>query len=643
MVSYFRRKWSNLQEWWHFTTEMNRDLIKSGSAILVVLVIASAVWVFGKPFWQKWRQDRALAQVEEFAGRNDYRSALLALRRATEIDPNDFRVWREAAEFLAKIGSPEAVVARQNLTRIAPDDISLRIALVTEALRFGDVSTAQSGVTALEQASRRDAAFHRLAAAVSLAMGRSAEFEQHLVSLVEADPADLASRFNLAALRLWSVDAEKSRQAYPALIALGNEPTVRVRASLERLKFAAASREAAKVDSEVALLVPQLNPALAGTLLKRDTPNEPPGWDALLDALKVASAGNPGDATLLALWLNDLGLGTRALTWLDTLPAAVRADAQLAAAEADIAARVNDLPRLRNSLATRAWGQIPEEAINLAIAARVQQMRFGEVRARPTWDDAVSTSTETLAGLRMLARLGGIWRDSDGTERALQVIVDRYPREYWACEALRVRYASRNDLEKLWQLYQSWAPRTPENIPVQQTWIMLGSLLKKSSPRQLERAAELYQQAGPRPETATALAYVSALWSAGKINEAATVSARLPEAVRKEPRVLLWLAIIAAEQDRADDLNASLTALPRKALLREEQQVLDSTLAARERRQTALRRAEAAKKAPQVSPPARPQPDASEPDPKPAPTTPSQPTLPAVSPSPAPSPSPASR
>lgn len=595
MVRFFRRKWSDLQEWWHFTTEMNRDLIKSLAAVAAVLVLAAAGWYFGRPFWQKWRQDKALAQVEEFAGRNDYRSALLALRRATEIDPNDFRVWREAAAFLAKIGSPEAVVARQNLTRLAPDDISLRIALVTEALRFGDVSTAQTGVAVLEQASRRDAAFHRLAAAVSLALGRSTEFEQHLAALVQADPNDLTSRFNLAALHLWSIDPGVSRQAYAVLASLGTEPSVRVRSVLQRLKFAAATREPAKVDAEIAAVVPVLNPQLAGTLLKRDTPDEPPGWEILLQSLQAASASNPGDATLLARWLDELGLGTRALAWIDRLPPAIRADSQLSAAEADLAARANDLPRLRACLVARAWGQIPDETISLTLAARVQQMRFGEQRARATWDDAIATSADTLAGLRMLARLGGLWRDGAGTERALQAIVDRYPREYWACDALRVRYASRADLEKLWQLYQAWAPRTPDNIPVQQTWIMIGSLLKKSSPRQLERAAELHDNAGRNPDTATVLAYISALWSANRFDEASKVSASLHASARTEPRVLLWLAILAAEQDREEDLNAALAPLPRKTLLREEQQLLETVLASRDRRQSALRRAEAAK------------------------------------------------
>ena len=602
MVGFLRKKWSKLQEWWHFTTEMNRDLIKSLAGLLAIVVLAVFVWHLGRPFWQKWRQDRALAQVEEFAGRNDHRSALIALRRATEIDPNDFRVWREAAAFLAKIGSPEAVVARQNLARLAPDDISLRIALVTEALRFGDISTAQSGVEALENARQRDVAFHRLAAAVSLALGRSAEFEQHLSALVAADPSDLTSRFNLAALHLWSDDPAVSSGAFATLVTLTAEPSIRVRASLERLKFAAATRDAAKVDLEVASLVPLLNPLLAGKLLTRDSPDEPPGWDALLDGLKSSAGSNPGDATLLARWLDGLGLGLPALAWIDTLPASLRADSQLAAAEADLAARANDLPRLRSRLIERAWGQISEETINLAIAARVQQMRFGDQRARPTWDDAIVTTRDTLAGLRMLARLGGLWSDNEGTERALQSIVDRYPREYWACDALRVRYAARGDLDKLWQLYQSWAPRTPDNIPVQQTWIMLGSLLKKSSPRQLERASELDHDNLRQPDTATVLAYVSALWSANRHDEAAKIASTRPAPARTEPRVLLWLAILAAERNRDDDINSALAALPRKALLREEQQLLDSTLSTRERRRAALRRAEAAKKPPAATP-----------------------------------------
>jgi Flp pilus assembly protein TadD len=559
-----------------------------------VLVLAAgwgAYKTFGRAGWHQWRQRQALTQVETFAERDDYRNAMLALRRATEIDQNDPRVWREAAAFLTRIGSPESVVARQNLARLEPGDTGLRVALVTEALRFGDLDAARGGLGELEEAGRRDSAFHRLAAAVALAMGRTAEFEAHLADLIAADPADASARFNLAAIRLWSADTAASSGALRELDELLREPALRVRAGLERLKFVAASRDPARADAEVAVLRAVFRPDLAGRAPTADLPGEPPGWRDLLDGLEQAAAGNANDAALFARWLSDVDLGPRALAWIDGLPEALRTAREVAGAATDLAARLNDLPRLRRQLESGAWGRVPAETIDLLLAARVQRQRFGAQRARAAWEDAVATAVDSLPGLRALARLAGLWGDRDGADRALQTIVDRYPREYWACEALRVSYSAQRDMDKLWRLYQKWAPRAPDNPAVQQTWVMLGALLNRSDPAQLARVERLLASEGDAPHTATLLAGAGALWRAGRAEEASALIDRLPEDGKKDPRAALWTAILAAERDDVTVLRATLDGLPRDRLMREEQLLLGSAISSHERRKRAAERA----------------------------------------------------
>ncbi len=562
------------------------------------VLLAGLAWAaykgFGRAGWQQWRQRQALAQVEDFAGRDDYRNAMLALRRATEIDQNDPRVWREAAAFLSRIGSPESVVARQNLARLEPGDTGLRVALVTEALRFGDLDTARGGMGELEEAGRRDSAFHRLAAAVALAMGRTADFEQHLADLIAADPADASARFNLAAIRLWSTDTAVSAPAAVELEALLREPALRVRVGLERLKFVAASRDQARADAEVAMLRAVFRPELAGRPPLADIPGEPPGWRELLDGLEQAAAHNGNDAALLVRWLADIGLGSRALAWIDGLPEPMRITREVAGAATDLAARLNDLPRLRRQLEAGAWGRVPRETIDLLLAARVQRQRFGAQRAKAVWEDAVATAIDSLPGLRALARLAGGWGDREGADRALEAIVDRYPREYWACEALRVSYSARREMDKLWRLYQKWAPRAPDNPSVQQTWVMLGALLNRSDPVQLARIERLLASEGEAPRTATLLAATGALWRAGRLDEATTLLGRVPADGAPDPRLGLWTALLAAERDDEDTLASALAGLDRDRLLREEQLLLGSTISSHERRKReAQRRAQA--------------------------------------------------
>jgi len=583
-MSEFRIIPQSVKEWWSLRSEMQRDVWNVGFFTVGAGVLAGLGWFFGRPVYEEWRQGTAMEQVEQFAEQDDYRNALLALRRATEANPSEPAVWQRAAEFLARIGSPEVVVAQRNLARLNPDDMGLKVALVTEALRFSDLESALEGLDQLEEAARHDAAFHRLAGAVALAMGEQQELRRHLQALIQAAPEDYRARFNLAAIDLWSANEDVSAAAGVELGRLCTQPEVRVRAALERLKFAAASRNAALVDAEVAFVVKTFDPSQSGMALLRSDPHEPPGWDQLLELLKDAATAHDTDAALLARWMADIGLEREALAWVQSLPVELKESDQLTVALADLAAKTNDLEQLREVMASGRMGQIPAATINLALAARVQSLEFGGGRSRPTWEDAIATSANSLAGLRMLARLGGMWQDQVEVNLALEKIVELYPREFWACEALRINYAVAGDLEMLWRLYQIWAPRVPDNVEVQSTWIMLAAILNRVGENHLAKADELWAKQDETTDPAVVLAMVAALWRTGSFETAERYLDYLPVGAERQPRTLLWRGIIAAELNDEPTLRYTSRNLSRDALMLQEVVLLDTALDRREQR-----------------------------------------------------------
>lgn len=582
-------------EWWSLRSEMSRDVWRMIFILGGIAGLLGGGWYVAKPIWDSWRQGTALEQVEEFAAQNDYRNALLALRRATQSDPSDPRVWRKAAEFLARIGSPEVVVARRNLTRLEPADMGVKVALVTEALRFNDLESAAEGLALLDEGARQDAAFHRLAAAVALALGEWDKVEEHLRALIEASPEDYAARFNLAAMQVWSDDEDVMAAAGVELARLCTRPEVRVRAALERLKLAAMSRSPTLVDQEVAYLVRTFDPSLAGLRLLQNDSSEPPGWSTLLHQLKTMSADSSEDAALVARWLSDIGLEIEALNWIEGLDEAVRSAPRLTGTLLDLAAQTNDLVLLREVLESGRMGRIPFNTIALVVAARVQAMEIGTARAQPTWRDAINSSATSLSGLRVLARLGGIWREHAEVNLALEKIVELYPREVWACEALRVNYAATGEMDLMWRLYQLWAPRVPQNLKVQTTWIMLAAVLNRMGPDQLAKADELWAQAADPVDPALVLAMIAATWRNGDAERAQLYFERMPVGAEREARVLLWRAILAAERDDEVTLRYALRTLPQEDLMVEEGQLLEMVIGKREQRMQALERRERAR------------------------------------------------
>jgi len=565
------RNVAKLKDYWHWATEGQRDMIRLGVGLLVFILLAVAVFTFGKPWWHRWQHEQALVQAHEFARQRDYRSTLLALRRATELAPDDIDTWKETAHYLSELGLPEAVVARQNVALLAPQDIGLRLAVVTEALRFGQTEVAETTAAGINAASRQEVAFHRLAAALAVALGRSAELEEHLAAIVAACPGDEQARFNLMAVRLWSGDATASAQAQAELETLLDRRPVRIRAALELLKYAARTRDPARVDRLVSLLLDRFG-APAG-MMQVVVKGEPVGWYAWLDTLKSgAAASGPDDVARVARWFGDIGQARETLLWLEGLPPEVRNSTEVASAAADLAAGVDELRRLGALLRAGAWGAWPDDAITLSLASRVQQLRLSDLRARQTWADAVTACDDSLVGLRALVRLASWWHDDPGEELALETIIKRRPQALWACDALRVIYARRGDLPKLWRLYDEWTQRVPGDLKVRSEWVRLGCILGSVSPEMVKQVQDWFDASPGNP--AAMLAWAQVLWQRHRAREALPLLVLMPAEQRDSPGVVFWLALVQADLGQKEAARDSLVRALRPGMGKEEKDLL---------------------------------------------------------------------
>ena len=572
----FSQKIATFKNSWHWATEGQRDMMKLGLGLGLIILIGVGISVLGKPGWHRWQHDKALEQAHEFAEQHDYRSTLLALRRATEFAPDDITTWKEVARYLSDLGLPEAVVARQNVAALAPQDMGLRLAVVTEALRFGQTEAAQAVADGIDAASRQEVAFHRLAAALAVALGRSQELEEHLAAIVAARPGDDLARFNLAAVRLWSTDTSVAAQAQAELESLLAVPKTRIRAALELLKYAARTRDPGRVDRLVSLLLDRFGMPTA--MLQVVAAGEPPGWYALLDALKTAStASGPADVARVARWLADIGQARETLLWIEGMPATIRDASDVASAAADLALSVDELRRLGSLLRAGAWGVWPDDAITLALATRVQQLRYNQTRAPQTWVDAVTACDDSLVGLRALTRMAASWRDPIGEALALETIVKRRPQALWACEALRLLYAQRGDLPKLWRLYDAWTQRVPGDLKVRAEWVRLGCILGSVRP-EMVRQVQTWFENNPRNPVA-ALAWAEVLWQQNRSREALPLLALLPVEEREKSPVTFWLALVQADLGQIEAARASIAQAQRPGLGREEQELLRAALA----------------------------------------------------------------
>lgn len=553
-----QKRFEHFYDRWAQLPVIQQELFKLLAVVLVLGAIGLGFFLVGRPFWRGWKQQTAIKQARQFAENNDYRNAVLALRRATEENITDLETWKIVGDFLAEIGSSEAITARKNAVNLAPKDNSLRLAYVIESLRYGEIQSAKDSLDAVREGANKDIAFHRMAAAISMALRQTSDLVGHLERILQFDPANAEARFNLAALRVWGGDAKESDQAVQELRALtAPENPMRVRAALELLKFTARTGGRTEVDALVAFLHTNFCGRPPTDLQVRANGGQPPGWFALVEALKHDAAKNAFDAAQMGRWMASIAMRREALLWLEELPPAMQRGPAVGSILIELIITINDLERLRRVLVDGgALGKIEPAVVDLAYAARWQRTHRLESRGRVTWDDAISASAGSLNALRAILRLADAWGDTEGAEAVLRKIVQDYQNERWAVEALRLSYSRRRDTEKLLQLYATWAARSSDNHMVQRTWVMLSLLLNRATPEVIATARREFTAAPD--DTAAVLCRAASLRAQGQLEEALAVLDKMPVSDWQRPKIALWRGVLLAETGQKDRARAAL-------------------------------------------------------------------------------------
>jgi predicted Zn-dependent protease len=533
-------------------TEAQWDAVRALAVLLVLALIGGGGYYFGRPSWKLWQNRRALAQAAVFARAGDNRSVILSLRRATQLEPESVATWRETARLLDEINSPDTVVVRQQLLALVPLDMGLRLALAQDALKFGRYDMAEAAIAGLTPAAKQDLAYHRFAASLAAALGRNLELGSEVRAILALKPDDLDARFTDASLRLWGTDPAARPLARAELETMLTEPSVRVRDAIQLLSEASREGDSAEMRDVLYVLLSRFAPGAAPDFSSPGIP----AWPTLIAAIKAAAAPSPTDAVLVARWLAGIRRTREALDWLSSLAPSVQGAAPVQDVAAELSAEVDDFPRLSRLLRNGAWGDWPANAQTLALAARLQMLRFSELRGKQTWDDAIGACTHSLTGLRALARLASIWNYFDGEERVFRDILRLNPKIFWAYGALRTLYLTHNDLVPLLDLYDQWSAQLPDDPSPAAARIMLGCVLNRPGADAIPRAAALRARF---PDSLPAqLADAAALWHGRQPGPAWKVLAALPPALQARQEVSFWAALIQADLGHAPQAIAAI-------------------------------------------------------------------------------------
>ncbi len=561
-----RARWFEVTDGW---STMQREVVAVGLGMILLVGLGLLVALAAIPQWRSWQHARVLAQVREHAERGDYRAMTLALQLAVKLAPSDPETWRSAARYLSMIGSAEAIPARQNLLRLAPDDTTARLELARDALAFGQPSVAEMALQGLPEEERKEILFHRLAALLAARTGRPEELFFHLGEVVAAVPGDLSARFNHAMSGLGSPHPETHARAWAALEALTAEPAFCVRAAIALLTEAARKEDAVRMHALLAFLLgrfaPGVPPNFAGA--------EMPAWTALIDGLKQR-ANSERDVRLLARWLAAIGRSRDAVIWLEARPAAIAQSPAVLDLRAELCAATDDLDRLERLLQQKAWGEWSPEAQRLAIQSRREHLAGEESSARATWNRVETAGHHSVVMFRAMARLAAAWGDWAAAERAWRSVIELDRTSQHAFQELSGILERQGDLDKLVDLHEAWMRRAPEETVVEAQWIALSCLRGKPAPAVVVRAEELQATLPHARHTVAALAAVR--WRQGRAREAVALLDSPSRAGVPDPSIAFWRALAAADLADREAFRIARAQLDDATLLDQQRRLLET-------------------------------------------------------------------
>jgi tetratricopeptide (TPR) repeat protein len=555
---------------------------RSWQVALAVGIVATGFFFaelrrFATSQYREHRQRRALQQAQTFVANHDRSNALLALDVALQAAPQNSAAWQTAAEVLDLTGDVRALAWRRQWLQANPDSVDAMLALAATALRFNDLTQAESALAQVPAARTRDPAVLKLRAALAIAQGRTAAAHAALETLTDIEPNNATMRFNLVALNLRHGNAAAREQARRDLATIANSPDAPLQASAlrELTTDAMARHDPVEAAAWADRLVAAPAATFADELLRIDIA-------ALHDTeeakkIELAIAGNaahaPEHAAAYVAWLLLRQQAAAARTWLGTIPEPTRLNPTVAAAAADCFGALRDWEAMREALRHGAWGPARADAIDRAFAAR--KATAAETPVLTTaWTPAIKAAGPDLPSLRLLLRLATAWHWPHAAEQTLVRIVQENPDQSWAFRALVSSAYSRRDSSALKHAYDLWHRAQPQDARVAGDWAMLTLLLQPTSSFDgPKRTAEQLHAAAPDdPFFATAHAF--ARYQTGEIKRSVALMESLKPAELAVPGRTLYFGLFLARDGQADRARDALEKAERANVLPEEQELL---------------------------------------------------------------------
>ena len=554
------------------------------AARLAFLIAASALAIFlgivffnyGSNVYSEWHERGLLHRAASMLQQEKFKQAAQTAREAVKLDPDSVAAYYVLAEAAEKQNLKETVSWRAQIARLLPNDPDSQLNLASAALRFGQLDVARKALDRVSPVDRNRAAFHVVAGWLARAEGNFAEQEEQFDAAVKKEPRNDLYQFNLAVLQIYSGDAEKCAKARNALDRLSKLAPFRIGALRALLNDAVERNDLATADNFAQQLQMSQQVTFGDYLLclnfyrKLDEKK----FRLLLERVKPFAVRNPSDLASLMKWMNQNGLASDVVKWIDKLPADKLTFPSVSIAVADAYADVKNWSRLKRWTRSGSWSD--SEYLRLAyqaIAARQSRRTAEDAEFEALWRSA-EQATKALPERELdLAHLASKWNLPSESEELWLRLAKNPPVRREALNALRQLYRAKNEVGKLYQILQRLHGSSPNEAPITADLARLGLNIDQNNKQSQDLAKEAYDRAPS--EVNCAVTYAFSLYRLGRSAEGLEIINKLPPDQLHDPHAAVYVALLLVDANQLEAAKEYIDAADDRRIYAEEKKLLD--------------------------------------------------------------------
>jgi Flp pilus assembly protein TadD len=435
--------------------------------------------------------EKELSAAQTYLQQRDNRNALLSLKRAVLLRPDNLEARRALASLLEETASSEALIHRRKLIDLQPQLLEPKLAYVRSALRLGHVQQASKTLKSITGSHRKTPEFMELQAELQLKRNRPDGALEIYRELIELRPEDERTRVKLTALELRSGserDQATARAALESRVTDQEFGLLALRAltedALQRSEF-----EAALVWSKRACEMPLSDVSDRLQHLQALFAAKSPSFDSWLADLERIALENTPFALDVAKWkMNVLG-PEAASKWLERLPPNTREDLAVCALLADCYSALQRWEDLESLVGRTAWRE--REPLRLGLLARAQAGLGNVRRSDRTWQLALQEAQRYPAQLPSILAMART--DRRDARQVLWMIAERDPDDLAARQELYQAYWQERNADGMLRMMELVLKERPNDRAAKYN---VAALLFATG-REIDRAAllakELYE------------------------------------------------------------------------------------------------------------------------------------------------------